>query len=304
MNLDCWLRVLACPACRGRLNAKQESLSCNGCGAQYPIRNNIVPLVPASEVGRLDTIANEYRKIRIADGWRPMTPAQKRVLPDAAPAGYAPLYWRVRRQSFGALTRALARHDHHRNVGIAADIGAGTGWLAFRLTAYGYRTVALDASTDEDFGLGGCDVYTTMCQDRLIAVRGDLAHLPFQSSSLHLVVFNASLHYADDLHATLTQAQDVLAPNGLLVVMDTPVSFRPKRGRRLGSRHLAKSELHGALKSSGLSPRWLPISRGIFWWLHQIQSVVRGRTPFTLPLVVASREGESAGMLPVNTTFD
>jgi SAM-dependent methyltransferase/uncharacterized protein YbaR (Trm112 family) len=295
MKVANWLSVFACPVCRGTLDLEPDSLSCTGCRTQYPLRDNTVHLVPPTEVERLDAMAEEYRKMRLADGWRPMTPVQQQMLPEAGPAGYDSLYWRVRRESLAALKHAVPLRDNHHNVGIAADIGSGTGWLAYRLTTYGYRTIALDASIDEDFGLGGCEIYRKLCDGRLIAVRGDLGYLPFQKGSLHLAVYNASLHYADDIHATLSQARQSLAPTGLLVVMDTPVSRTPRQGRRLGSRHVTRSEVEYALKSAGLSPRWLSVSRGIPWFVHQLRTLVRGKPLFTFPLVIASPAGEHAG---------
>jgi uncharacterized protein YbaR (Trm112 family) len=42
MNLPPKLRdVLACPACRGRLEERDEALFCPSCGGKYPINDGI-----------------------------------------------------------------------------------------------------------------------------------------------------------------------------------------------------------------------------------------------------------------------
>lgn len=44
------LDVLACPACKGDVELKDEKIICKSCGLKYPVRNNLpVMLVEEAE---------------------------------------------------------------------------------------------------------------------------------------------------------------------------------------------------------------------------------------------------------------
>jgi SAM-dependent methyltransferase len=76
---------------------------------------------------------------------------------------------------------------------------------------------------------------------RPVSLRTDFSALPFQSSSLDLVVLPHTLEFSDDPHATLREVERVLVPEGRVVICGmNPMSlwgFKQKRGhvcRRLG----------------------------------------------------------------------
>jgi hypothetical protein len=104
-------------------------------------------------------------------------------------------------------------------------------------------------------------------------------------------VFNASLHYARDLAATLHRAARALRPGGSLIVLDTPIAARPRPGYRTGDRHLGRHELDAALQSCGLQSRQLRIRRGTRWHAFQLRSALRGNAPFSFPMVIGFGEG-------------
>jgi SAM-dependent methyltransferase len=182
----------------------------------------------------------------------------------------------------------LARQGPPPAYGPAADLGAGNGWLSYRLAQLGYSVLAVDASRDADWGLGAAERYYLPFVHFSLA-QGDLEHPPLQADKLALIVLNASLHYAANLEATLCRLACALKAGGRLVVLDTPIARRPRPGTSQGDRHLGRQELHDALLAAGLSPRWVPIRRGARWRLHQAKTRLKGDPRFSFPMVLADR---------------
>jgi SAM-dependent methyltransferase len=172
-------------------------------------------------------------------------------------------------------------------MGPVADLGAGNGWLSYKLAECGYRVMAVDSSLEEPFGLGAADVYLT--QEDFLVVQGDLNRPPLQAGRFSLVLFNASLHYAKDIYAALRRTARALLPEGKVAILDSPVAREPRPGSSMGDRHLGRQELHDALASAGLRPRWLILRRGLRWWVMQASRMARGKSPISLPLIVAHR---------------
>jgi hypothetical protein len=117
--------------------------------------------------------------------------------------------------------------------------------------------------------------------------QGDLNHPPLQHGKWAMVVFNASLHYADDLRTTVGRAVSALRRDGRLVVLDSPVSPRPVPGTGRGDRHLGRCELLEALFDAGLWVRWIPIWRGPRWWAYRVRCLARRSAPFSFPMLIA-----------------
>src|SRR5262249_39098597 len=119
--------------------------------------------------------------------------------------------------------RLLAAGKHPSAI---LDVGAGSGWLSYRLATLGHRIVAVDALADEVDGLGAVRHYDTP----FVALQADFDALPLAPAPFDLVVFNGSLHYAPDPNATLARARRMLAPAGTLVVMDSPMFLADRDG--------------------------------------------------------------------------
>jgi len=284
-----WMELLACPACGGALQAVEEGLGCAPCGRRYPLSDGLVACLPPAELRRFDELAQGYREARLRDGWQPMTAEEAWALPEGRPAGYPALYWEVRRQSCRALWRALAQRAALVGACVA-DLGAGTGWLSHRLAQLGGRVVAVESSRDQDFGLGAAARHY-LPRAAFLPVLGDLERPPLAEGRFDLIVYNASLHYAGDLEATLRRGAAALKAGGWLVVMDTPIAREPLPGTGRGDRHLGRRELAAALAGAGLRESWLRVMRGPRWWLRQAKVLIKGSEPFSFPLVVAERDG-------------
>jgi SAM-dependent methyltransferase len=284
-----WLDILGCPYCHSPLRPDAENLVCTDGGHPFPMLAGIPSFVRQEDRSRLTAFSRQYREARMSEDWRPLTADESLALPFGSPPGYLPLYWEVRRQSYRALVRLLAHAGPSPQAGPAADLGAGTGWLAYRLAQVGYRVLAIEASLDADFGLQAAGVYRVSVPERLLPVQGDLEHPPLLREQVSLAILNASLHYAHDLEGTIQKTADALRPGGCLIVLDTPVARHPRPGTGMGDRHLGRQELWEALLRARLQPRWIRVSRWGRWWVHQVKAWAKGDKRFSFPIVRACK---------------
>lgn len=281
--------VLGCPYCQTKLAATGDPampLQCTECRRCFALEGSIPELLRREDAARFDEFARQYRQDRLRDGWQPPTGEQALRLPYSRPAGSPALYWQVRRQSFCALMGILACEGPTPAHGPAADLGAGTGWLSYRLAEIGYEVLAVDASRDPDWGLGAAEQHY-LSQVRFQPILGDLEYPPLQAGKLGLIVFNASLHYASDLEGALVRAARALRPAGRIIILDTPVARQPLAGTGQGDRHLGGQELDQALLDAGLSPRWIRIRRGARWWIRQAKVLLKRDAIFSFPMILA-----------------
>jgi SAM-dependent methyltransferase len=109
------------------------------------------------------------------------------------------------------------------------DLGAGSGWLSYRLALRGHAVIAIDLMDDPLDGLGASRHYAKA----LIAALAEYDHLPLPSREADVVVFNASLHYSTDFAKTLSEALRVLREDGTLVILDSPMYVDPTSGQRM-----------------------------------------------------------------------
>src|SRR5207237_3364255 len=96
------------------------------------------------------------------------------------------------------------------------------GWLSYQLARLGGTVFATDLLLDKLLGLGAASLYVES-GTFFERVRGDLERPPFQDGSADIVICNASLHYARNLEATLSEISRILVPGGLFIIMHSPL---------------------------------------------------------------------------------
>jgi SAM-dependent methyltransferase len=193
----------------------------------------------------LRTFVDDYRRVRLAEGFASPDPEFARGLPFRDATGRNRPAWRLRALHYLALRAALAALPRVDRV---LDLGAGNGWLARRL-APSFRVTALDVDAT-DTGLGALD-------DRRVGrLRADLQALPLAAGGFDVVIVAAALHYALDLSCALTEVARVLRPGGLLVIVDSPVyadaAARDAAWRRTLDHYRAAGAAHLAARYRGL----------------------------------------------------
>jgi len=160
----------------------------------------------------LRRFVDDYRRVRLAEGFASTDPEFARRLPFRDTTGRNARAWRARALHYLALRAVLAVLPRVDRV---LDVGAGNGWLARRL-AGSFRVTALDVDAT-DTGLGAID-------DRRVGrLRADLEALPLATARVDAAIVAAALHYALDVGRALQELARVLRPGGLLVVADSPV---------------------------------------------------------------------------------
>src|SRR6185295_15038466 len=116
--------------------------------------------------------------------------------------------WAVRARSFEAFERRVLRPAQRRADVYAAgalrvlDLGAGNGWLAHRAALAGAVALALDMRDDDVDGLRAAPSKSPI--ERVVA---SFEAIPLRDATFDVVVFNASLHYAEDLGRALAEAR-------------------------------------------------------------------------------------------------
>src|SRR5437763_14639881 len=111
----------------------------------------------------LGQFVREYRTVRHAAGWGSRDPAYYRALPYRDLTGCFDEIWRIRARSYATfLANVLApleRRTPFKSLDVV-DLGAGNGWLGYRLTRRGHHVTALDLLDDPLDGLRAIRHYT------------------------------------------------------------------------------------------------------------------------------------------------
>jgi SAM-dependent methyltransferase len=168
----------------------------------------------------LPTFVEDYRRIRLAEGYASVDPEFARRLPFRDTTGRNAGTWRIRAFHYLVLRAVLAASPGVRRV---LDVGAGNGWLARRLAGR-YEVTAVDVDGGET-GLGG------LRDPRVVRLRGDLEALPVAAGRFDAVIAAAAIHYAVDLDGALAELGRVLRPGGFLVIVDSPL-YRDSAARQ------------------------------------------------------------------------
>lgn len=179
----------------------------------------------------VERFCREYGAHRAAEG-RDYKGAELLSLPYLK-AGPLARQWTVRARTFDAFMKHLVR-PMSRAAGRplqVLDMGAGNGWLSYRLSIEGHRCTAIDIRDDAVDGLGAASGFLDRTNfDRLVASFEDL---PLSSASADIAVFNAALHYSTDLAATIAEAARVVRRGGRIAILDSPFYAKSEDGEAM-----------------------------------------------------------------------
>lgn len=227
-----WIPRLACLECGTTLPLAPVPVRCVECGALVVEREGVVRCATAERLARAQPFLAQYRTVRRADGHVMRSAEEYQALPSVSPTAANVDEWRIRQQSLDTLLRAFSTARRSARV---LDLGAGNGWLSQRLTVLGHAAVAVDLNDDGEDGLAAA----AASRVAFARVQAGFEQLPFEAGQFDVVVFNASLHYADAPGTVLAEARRMLAPGGALVVMDSPMFVRERDGERMVEEQLA-----------------------------------------------------------------
>jgi SAM-dependent methyltransferase len=218
---------LTCPSCRSALVTTSTTASCQDCGRQFSKREGIWCLLQPERVAAIEEFLGDYTRIRHAEGRGSTDPGFYRDLPECPATHPMAEQWRLRRCTYARFCdRVLPRGARQLRI---LDLGSGTGWLCNRMAQLGHETCGVDLSCDRLDGLGAARYFEADWP----RVQAEFDYLPFPPGHFDVLVYNASLHYSTNYENTLREGLRVLAPGGLLVVLETPVYRDESSGRRM-----------------------------------------------------------------------
>ena len=216
------MTLLVCPQDKATLQIDGEQATCTDCNHSYQKVDGIWRMLTADQEAAFAPFIRDYETIRQAEGRTEQTAEWYRKLPTPLPDDPMAEMWQQRSHSFNHLLKEIIHPLEKENPSFAlniADLGAGNCWLSHRLAARSHEVMAIDIITNRADGLGCHSQY----QHPFTAVQASFEQLSLPQDSIDLVIFNASFHYATSYESILQEAQEVLKPNGRIIVIDTPV---------------------------------------------------------------------------------
>lgn len=177
----------------------------------------------------LELFAVEYARHRAAEGRAYSTDALLQ-LPYVKGGPHA-AQWRIRARTFDAFVGQVLRPAAAKSCRPLSvlDLGAGNGWLSYRVALEGHQAFALDIRVDGIDGLGAAGPFLSRTRN-LECITASFDAVPLPTASIDIALFNASLHYATDLRSVLREAARVTRPGGLIAILDSPFYARERDG--------------------------------------------------------------------------
>jgi SAM-dependent methyltransferase len=173
----------------------------------------------------------DYSRIRRAEGRGSDDPEYYRALPYRDITAKNSKQWSIRAKTWAFFERfilAKIEKEAARPLDIL-DLGAGNGWMSYRLTLRDHKPVALDIFSDYNDGLRAARHYPRAFP----LIEAEFDALPFADASFDLAIYNSSIHYSTDYRRTLLEARRCLRQSGRVVIMDSPVYRLPDHGEQM-----------------------------------------------------------------------
>jgi SAM-dependent methyltransferase len=263
--------AMQCPCCR----TDMSGLGCMLCGFRMQIRRGIVQALLPERVAHYARFIEDYERIRSEEGRGSRNEDFYLGLPYKDTSGRNAKQWNIRARSYECLIQHVLKPLGRR--GTILDLGAGNGWMSFRLALAGFRPIAVDLLTNEHDGLAAAAHYHRHLPEPFPRFQAEMTHLPFQNEQFDTIVFNASFHYSEDYEASLREALRCLRSGGMVIISDTPWYSREESGRQMISeRHAAFLRKFGTASDSIPSLEFLTDERlrlleerlSIQWTIH------------------------------------
>jgi SAM-dependent methyltransferase len=301
ISLLCW----QCNKSLGPITAVPATgydiLSCESCGAETLCDDGIWVSLGPQRIKYFKRFVADYEFIRSAEGRGSVDADYYLALPYKDLSGNNSDQWKIRARTF----RYMEQHIISPLAALTnrplrvLDLGAGNGWMSYRLALMGHSPIAVDLLTNSHDGLGAAMHFGRQVQHLFPRVQAELDHLPFPTSTFDLAIFNASFHYSEDYDQTLTEALRCTHPEGIVIIADTPWYADERSGRKMveekHSHFVAKYGLasnsitsceyltpHRLLQmQSNLGVRWKTYKPfyGFQWLLRPLRAKLQNRRP-------------------------
>jgi SAM-dependent methyltransferase len=218
-------------------------------------------------IAALEQFRTEYADRRAREG-RAHRGAELRSLPYLREGPLA-RQWAVRARTFDAFVREVVTPMERGRRLHVLDLGAGNGWLSYRLALRGHRCTAIDLRDDTVDGLGAAQELRRLAPFACLV--GSFDAMPLSDRCGDLAVFNASLHYARDLGAALAEARRCLRPGGAIAVLDSPFYPRPGDGEAMVREKRRNQDLATIDCIEFVTAERLAEASGLAWHRHRVR---------------------------------
>ena len=281
-----WGVAVQCPRCGGFFEGIAQSgatsvcrLRCSGCFFLLQTENGIWKTLPPDREIYFQGFMKEYQIVRATEGRGSQLSEYYLELPYRDLSGRNESQWAIRARTFRYIKdRLLPRMETAHPAGLKIlDLGAGNGWLSYRLVLRGHQPVAVDLLTNDQDGLGAADHFREHLPVLFPRFQAELDRLPFADSQFDLAIFNASLHYSEDYEQTLREAIRCLHARGKVIIADTAWYHHEESGQQmLAERRQAYISQYGFASDNIRSLEYLTDERlhtlerrlGLHWQLH------------------------------------
>jgi len=257
---NCAVR-LRCPACGCRVPGSDvvgsSQLTCPACGFVITEANGILHALTPGSKTRFERFVRDYELVRAKEGWGSQTPDYYLALPFKDLTNTHNWIWRIRSRTLLYLQNHVLPkiESTHLSSCRILDIGAGNGWLSYRLAKRGYDPIAVDLLENDVDGLGAARHYLAHLPRSFPRFQADMDNLPFDSGQFDIAIFNASFHYSSDYERSLREVLRCLRRPGIVVVADSPFYCREESGKQMLEERRATFEQQFGVHSDGSHSR-------------------------------------------------
>lgn len=283
------------------IRTDSEVRVCAICMNTTHLKDGIWRTLPPDRVEHFREFIAEYEFIRAAEGRGSTQAAYYLRLPYRDISGRNSDQWAIRAHTYQTIERRILTPLawlRRRPLRIL-DLGAGNGWMSYRLALLGHLPVAVDLLTNDQDGLGAAIHYNTQIQPLFPRIQAELDRLPLKSSSFDVSIFNASFHYSEEYQRTFAEALRCTRPDGTVVIADTPWYEEEDSGQRMvAEKHKRFTAMYGFRSDSVSSLEYLTPDRlnrlkisfglkwncikpfyGVRWALRPIRAKLKSRRP-------------------------
>src|ERR1700678_1543932 len=176
---------LRCPRCFGSIGYLPDEnaipFDCLTCKTRLACEQGIWKALLPERVARYARFMEDYESIRASEGRGSSTADYYLALPYRDLSGLHSRQWALRARTFryieGKILPRIATltHDQLRIL----DLGAGNGWMSYRLASEGHAPVAVDLLANDQDGLGAARHFEQRLPALFPRFQAEVDNLPF-----------------------------------------------------------------------------------------------------------------------------
>lgn len=248
---------LQCPRCGDQIAAGDSDHRCVTCGFCFRNERGIWQALPPEREEFFRQFIVEYETVRSLEGRGSSDPNYYFGLPYRDLSGRNEWQWKIRSHTFRFFDeKILPVLEQWYPDGLdVLDLGAGNGWLSYRLSLRGHRPAAVDLLDNDSDGLGAARHFVSRLPRPFARFQAEMDRLPFAASQFDVAIFNASFHYSEDYGRTLREALRCVRRPGHIFILDSPLYYREASGRQMVEERRAAFKRRFGFRSDSICSR-------------------------------------------------